>query len=190
MKRHKYNLYTMKKKGNRFCHGFVFAETSEDAEPILRRIVANKFVNEDYSVDGSIDDYAVMLIPDDSSTWEREYLDHVPLLDYQGNLLQPEAISLGRIAKILNRDNLPVLLGDMANNMGNLDNITAGKQVGEKLRYQHRTLQACIVNLLLGILVGMSEQEYTDARNEVAIKTCKRIAEMLESGELGVNAFI
>ena len=65
-----------------------------------------------------------------------------------------------------------------------------GKAVGSDLRYAHRTLQRLAVAFALGLLVGISDQEYTDARNETAIATAKKIAEMIEKGELPLGLYI
>lgn len=63
-------------------------------------------------------------------------------------------------------------------------------EVGKELRHTHRTLQRSAVLFALGILSGISEQEYTDARNETAINTAKKIKQMLENDELPVGRFI
>lgn len=61
---------------------------------------------------------------------------------------------------------------------------TKGIATGEILRSSHRTLQGAVIRFCLGVIVGLSRQEYTDARNEVPVKTSQKIAQMLESGEL------
>lgn len=67
-----------------------------------------------------------------------------------------------------------------------------GRQVGENLHMSHRTLQATVFRYLLGIIVGLSEQEerYTDARNETAIFSAKKISEMIKSGEIELGHMI
>ena len=67
-----------------------------------------------------------------------------------------------------------------------------GRQVGENLHMSHRTLQATVFRYLLGIIVGLSEQEerYTDARNETAIFSAKKISEMIKSGEIELGYMI
>ena len=67
-----------------------------------------------------------------------------------------------------------------------------GVQVGEALRNSHRTLQATTFRYLVGIIIGLSHQEqrFTDARNEVAVRSAKRIADMVEHGELELGYMI
>lgn len=67
-----------------------------------------------------------------------------------------------------------------------------GRQVGENLHMSHRTLQATVFRYLLGIIVGLSEQEErcTDARNETAIFSAKKISEMIKSGEIELGYMI
>lgn len=75
-------------------------------------------------------------------------------------------------------------------NRGGLNANNAGKEVGLELRNTHRTLQRLAVAFSLGILDGISRQEYFDARNADAIKTAKKITEMRENGDLDIGAFI
>jgi hypothetical protein len=67
---------------------------------------------------------------------------------------------------------------------------SSGVEVGKELRTTHRTLQRLAVCFALGIIAGLSEQEYTDARNETAIKTAKKIKEMVDNGELPLGAYL
>lgn len=67
-----------------------------------------------------------------------------------------------------------------------------GREVGENLHMSHRTLQATVFRYLLGIIVGLSEQEarFTDARNETAVFSAKKISEMIKSGEIELGHMI
>ena len=67
-----------------------------------------------------------------------------------------------------------------------------GREVGKNLHVSHRTLQASVFRYLLGVIVGLGEQEerFTDMRNETAVKTAKKIAEMIKSGELELGYMI
>lgn len=65
-----------------------------------------------------------------------------------------------------------------------------GLPVGRAFHNKHRTIQANLYKFCLGIICGLAEQEYTDARNENAIKACKKIKEMSENGELPYQSFI
>jgi hypothetical protein len=40
------------------------------------------------------------------------------------------------------------------------------------------------------MIAGLSEQEYTDPRNETAIQTAKKVAQMLEKGDLPFGLYI
>ena len=65
-----------------------------------------------------------------------------------------------------------------------------GKAFAVGISKQHRTLQGLIINFLLATLHELGQYEkWTDARNEVSIKTCKKIADMLDD-EGGYNPFI
>ena len=65
-----------------------------------------------------------------------------------------------------------------------------GEYVGRKFRSTHRSLQRCIVAFCLGLIAGLSDQQYTDPRNETAIQTARKIKEMLESGQLPLGPYI
>ena len=66
----------------------------------------------------------------------------------------------------------------------------SGLEVGKQLRTTHRTLQRLAIVFCLGLISGISEQEYTDARNETAIATAKKIKQMVEDGELPFGLYI
>ena len=65
-----------------------------------------------------------------------------------------------------------------------------GKEIGLQLRFTHRTLQRLVICFAFGLIAGLSEQEYTDPRNGTAIQTAKKIAQMLEDGELPLGLYI
>ena len=65
-----------------------------------------------------------------------------------------------------------------------------GKQIGLNLRSTHRTLQRLAICFALGLVIGLSEQQYSDARNETAIETAKKLARMVENGELPFGSYI
>ena len=58
------------------------------------------------------------------------------------------------------------------------------------LRSTHRTLQRLAICFSLGLIIGLSEQQYSDARNETAIETAKKLAEMFKKGELPTGLYI
>lgn len=65
-----------------------------------------------------------------------------------------------------------------------------GKQIGLNLRSSHRTLQRLAICFALGLVIGLSEQQYTDARNQTAIETAKLLAEMFKKGELPTGMYV
>ena len=65
-----------------------------------------------------------------------------------------------------------------------------GKEIGLQLRFTHRTLQRLVICFAFGMIAGLSEQEYTDPRNETAIQTAKKVVQLMESGELPVGLYI
>ena len=65
-----------------------------------------------------------------------------------------------------------------------------GKQIGLNLRSTHRTLQRLAICFALGLVIGLSEQQFSDARNETAIETAKKLAQMLQNGELPMGMYI
>ncbi len=67
-----------------------------------------------------------------------------------------------------------------------------GKEVGRELRSAHRTLQATAFRYLLGIVVGLGEQDlrFVDARNETAVKSAQMLAQMIEDDELPLGYMI
>ena len=65
-----------------------------------------------------------------------------------------------------------------------------GVQVGMLSHYSHRTGQGSLARFALGIIIGLSEQEYTDARNETPVKMGKDIKKMLEDGKLDMGYMI
>lgn len=68
-------------------------------------------------------------------------------------------------------------------------NFYYGKDIGEILSREHRTLQGLVVNFCLGVICGFAGQD-TDARNEVAIETANKIKKMIENGELKRQPYI
>lgn len=111
---------------------------------------------------------------------------HIDLKDYDGNHI--DDIHIGMVARSMTHSNF-VKLFDNYLNYGGKD-WREGKAVGEDLRYTHRTLQRSAVCFALGVLVGIADQNYTDARNETAIATAKKIREMFDNGELPVGLYI
>ena len=99
-----------------------------------------------------------------------------------------ETIDVYILAKSLTLENLASLLDDFLNLGGK--GFREGREIGMQLRFTHRTLQRLAVCFAFGIITGLSEQEYTDPRNETAIQTAKKIAQMLEKGDLPLGLYI
>ena len=97
-------------------------------------------------------------------------------------------VDASTVARCMTAENFAYLL-DCYLNYGGKD-FPCGKQTGEELQRTHRTLQRLAIAFALGLIVGISDQEYTDARNETAIATAKKIAEMVEAGELPLGMHI
>ena len=119
------------------------------------------------------DKYTVKLYDYDYDTHERTYTDE---------------ISVSQLAKCMTPDNFVYFLDNYLNYGGK--QYEEGHRVGQDMRFTHRTLQRSVVAMALGIIVGISEQEYTDARNADAIAMAKKIAEMYKNGELSVGCYI
>ena len=99
-----------------------------------------------------------------------------------------ETISAYTIAKSLTPETFASLLDDYLNLGGK--GFREGKEIGLQLRFTHRTLQRLVICFAFGLISGLSEQEYTDPRNETAIQTAKKVVQLMESGELPVGLYI
>ena len=99
-----------------------------------------------------------------------------------------ETISVSLLARSITLGNFAALLDNFLNSGGK--GFSEGQEVGCLMRSTHRTLQRLAICFAIGIIVGLSAQEYTDPRNELAIETAKKIAGMLDGGELPLGTFI
>ena len=99
-----------------------------------------------------------------------------------------ETISTYQVAKSLTSENFTALLDEYLN-LGGKD-FREGKEIGLQLRFTHRTLQRLVVCFAFGLIVGLSDQEYTDPRNETAIQTAQKVAQMLAEGEFPLGLYI
>ena len=116
---------------------------------------------------------------------------HIGVKDYDGNEVGDIHIGMlarSMLARSMSTEQFTKLFDDFLN-LGGKDFIN-GKAVGEQLRFTHRTLQRLAISFALGIIVGISDQERTDPRNEQAILTAKKIAEMVENNELLLGMYI
>lgn len=99
-----------------------------------------------------------------------------------------ESLSTYQVAKSMTCENFAALLDEYLN-LGGKD-FREGKEIGLQLRFTHRTLQRLVICFAFGLIAGLSEQEYTDLRNEIAIQTAKKIAQMLKEGDLPLGSYI
>ena len=99
-----------------------------------------------------------------------------------------ESLSTYQVAKSLTHENFAALLDEFLNSGGK--DFREGKEIGLQLRFTHRTLQRLVICFTFGLIAGLSEQEYTDPRNETAIQTAKIISQMVEEGELPLGLYI
>jgi hypothetical protein len=99
-----------------------------------------------------------------------------------------ETLSTHTLARSMTSENFTALFDDFLN-LGGKD-FREGKEIGLQLRFTHRTLQRLAICFAFGIIVGLSEQEHTDPRNESAIQTAQKVAQMLEAGELPLGLYI
>ena len=106
------------------------------------------------------------------------------------NMREPtgEEISIYQVAKSMTPENFSKLFEDYLNLGGK--QFQEGRIIGLHLRHTHRTLQRLAVCFALGMIVGLSEQEYTDPRNETAIETAKKLAEMFRDGDLPLGFYL
>ena len=99
-----------------------------------------------------------------------------------------ETISIYTLARSMTPENFTKLF-DQYLNLGS-KGFSEGKQIGLNLRTTHRTIQRLAICFAVGLVVGLSEQQYSDARNETAIETAKKLAQMLQNGELPMGMYI
>jgi len=99
-----------------------------------------------------------------------------------------EEISIYKVAKSMTPENFGKLFDDYLNLGGK--QFQEGRLIGLHLRHTHRTLQRLAVCFSLGLIAGLSEQEYTDPRNETAIKTAKKLAQMFRDGDLPMGSYL
>jgi hypothetical protein len=100
----------------------------------------------------------------------------------------PVEVPVYYIARHITEGQIADLLDDYMNKYSNEYN--EGQRIGKMLQTSHRTLQGSVCRLLVGILVGMGDTEYFDARNEKAVALGKQIKAMIEKGEMNFGYMI
>jgi len=102
--------------------------------------------------------------------------------------LTGEAVGIHRLANSMTAENFTRLFEKFLNLGGK--QFQEGRLIGLRLRRTHRTLQRLAICFALGMISGLSEQDRVDARNETAIETAKRLAQMVKDGELPVGFYL
>lgn len=87
------------------------------------------------------------------------------------------------IARSLDPETFAALLDDYVNTFHS--DFKRGEKTGKELRRSHRTLQRSVIVELVGIIAGISDQDFTDARNEGAIALAKKIKALYEEHGAG-----
>lgn len=98
----------------------------------------------------------------------REY-DGLEVKSYDGE--DSMTISVSSLSQRMSKENWNLLLSDYLNNFGNA--FTKGYFIGLLFRTEHRALHPNLVDWVMGLLQGLSEQQYLDARNQQAVERAK-----------------
>ena len=88
----------------------------------------------------------------------------------------------------LGPEEMAALLSDFCNQ--GAKGYATGVQVGKTLTREHRTLQRLVITMAFGILVGISEQAYSDARNAEALASALKVKQLLEEGQLPLGLYL
>ena len=90
------------------------------------------------------------------------------------------AFGISRVARSLKDEpeKLAKLIGEVMNSFGNAAEF--GEQTGKAMHREHRTLQRLIIIWAFNLIRGISQQEFTDPRNEDAIEAAKKLAQMID----------
>ena len=109
--------------------------------------------------------------------------------DYDKNeTVEDGVISVHVVAKSITNDNMAQLLDNHLNSFN--DQYRNGQSVGKKLHGTHPSCQGNVGRWALGVLVGLGEEHYTDARNEKIVALGKELKRMIEKGELDMGYMI
>lgn len=92
------------------------------------------------------------------------------------------------LARSLTPGNFSELLDEYLNT--GMKDYRDGVVVGEKCRSAHRTIQGCVIRFCLGVIVGLSKQDYTDDRNKMPVEMAKKISQLVDDGELKMGWMI
>ena len=92
------------------------------------------------------------------------------------------------LGKSMSAENFAEVISNFLNS--GMKDYGVGYEVGKIEQSDHRTLQGSLVRFCLGVIIGISEQDYTDARNEKVVELGKKIARMIKDGELNMGYMI
>jgi hypothetical protein len=110
-------------------------------------------------------------------------------IEYKGYNKEPVELYIGAIARAFGDvGKITRFLSDFVNY--GMKDYQFGLEIGRNFQREHRTLQGSIIRLCLGIIIGLSEQKYTDPRNEVPVSMAKEIAKQIEDGDLKMGWMI
>lgn len=99
-----------------------------------------------------------------------------------------QTVHIGEVARSLTIEQFDFLLNEFLN-VG-MKGTYAGRELGKLTTRWHRSLQRSFVAFFLAAITEFAEQEYSDARNETALATAKKIAQMYKDGELPIGPFL
>lgn len=100
-----------------------------------------------------------------------------------------QSFSVYELKQHMNEEAFSALLEEWLNSYAN--QYTKGQRVARNLFYAHPTGQANIIRFLLGALTGFAEKDtFIDGRNEIPLAMCRKIKELVESGELQMGHMI
>ena len=111
---------------------------------------------------------------------------------YNSDDIKDEVMTVGysRLGRSLadQPEKVSKLLGEMLNNF--YSHGRTGYETGQALRREHRTLQRSVVMWAFFLIKGISEQEHTDPRNEMAIEAAQKLAKMLNDDEFNFGPLV
>ena len=109
---------------------------------------------------------------------------------YESNVgwVETGTVSTSAVARGMSSENFAEVIADFLNS--GMKDYRQGLAVGKLCQNKHRTLQASIIRFCLGIIIAISDTEWTDARNEAPVAMGKEIARQIEAGDLNMGYMI
>lgn len=112
--------------------------------------------------------------------------------DYEDEAMRSDGeVSLDLVARNPGKGDMAVLLQGFVSTLG-YNSYRQGAALGRLLREANATTQGQIINMLLGILSGMSEQDLDNAsqHNRKALLTARKVDRMIDDKELDLQPFV